>query len=291
MTGGGSVNSEIIYYKVIRDPETDYFKYIKSENSNIEDSSKWQNALRLRQRCDDAVFRTSKLLIQLKGSRQEEYRERRRGYIDEIEIFACSGLEHGDLEGANADLDTFERQFVDFEGPSVRQRFLFKTLHFAFVLGLLSLAIGLMIDPIAPLFSQGTPVPILHSIAVVPKEAFSAIMFILVGNCLGVVFSAFTRNLNMNFQNLGNFDAAGLKPSLRFVFVAILSSVVAVFLQQKLFKICFGGAYCLDESFVLSGVDPMKCIVIGIICGLADVLVTRILTDTVGEASNKARTK
>jgi hypothetical protein len=294
------------YYKVTHNEEKDYLEYTRDERSTISDTAKWKAALNLTKRCDNAVYLTSKLLVALKGEMQLAYKVRRRGYIAEILQYARAGLEKGDLDGANSDLDTFEAQFVDFEGPAVRQRFLNKTLIFAAALGVICLILGLSIVSVAEFFKWLTASVSnhwnLYWAMVLPQDPLQALLFIFVGNSLGVVFSAFTRNLNMNFQNLGKFDAAGLKPSLRFIFVAVISTVVATFLQQKIIKVCFG-SYCLDESFFFQSaangvksiepaviaVDPMKCIVIGIICGLADIAITGLLTDAVGKATDKAQ--
>lgn len=293
------VDSSAIYYTVSLNQEKDYLEYRIVEKSSVSDAEKWKAALRFRQRCDNAIYRTSKILVGFKPSLQEEYKRRRRGYISEILLFARAGLEFGDIDGANSDIDTFEAQFVDFEGPSVRNRFLNKTLTFAVWLGAISLLLGLSIESVAELASWGTGKISnywdLKWETIIPKEPMQVLFFVFVGNSLGVVLAAFTRNLDMNFQNLGTFDAAGLKPSSRFIFVAVLSAIVATFLQQKIITICVG-SYCLDQTFFLKAVDsteiavnPMKCIVIGIICGLADIAITGILTDTVGKATDKTQ--
>ena len=279
------------FYRVSRPDDHDFLQYTKMPESNAFDPTEWAKALKIRQRCDDAVFRTNMLLVQIKGKRREEYKARRRRYIEEIEEFARAGLELGDLDGAISDLDTFETQFVDFEGPSVRRRFLKKTLWYALCAGSLFLLLGLVtnnLSEIAKLFPAENPSGLaIRIVDILPHQAISAVLFIFVGACIGVVLSAFTRNLDMNFENLGNFDAAGLHPSLRFIFVGVLSVVAAIFLQQDLISICFRGDYCFDKTFVEPDVMPMKCIVIGIICGLGDAVITRILTETVNKAKSK----
>jgi hypothetical protein len=306
MPGKESNRPKSPYYKVELNEEKGYLEYTKDESPPVKDDAKWEAARKFAKRCDNAVYLTSKLLLQLKSDQLSEYKARRRAYILEVLKVARAGLEQGDLDGANSELDTFEWQFVDFEGPEVRQRFLYKTLTFALVLGAISLLLGLSIASVANYVTWVTNTTSMESMP--PSEVtflvgvLKALSFIFVGNCLGVVFSAFTRNFNMNFQNLGNFDAAGLRPSLRFIFVAVLSVIVATFLQQGIISICFV-SYCLDESFIMNAadtgvkvvefavpaLDPVKCIVIGIICGLADIAITRLLTDSIGKATDKTQ--
>lgn len=284
----------IKFYKVEKHENHENYtilKYTRFYNENTS-TNEIQNALKLKQRCDDAIFRTNFLLSNLKNFDKTNFIQRKDSYINEIIIYAKNGLESGDIIGANDELDTFERQFVDFEGPPIRQKFLSKTLSFSFIFGSSFLIAALSIYLID--FSLNKILNNIWGIRVrLPIEPIKAFLLIIAGTSLGVSLSAFTRNLNMNFQNLGKFDSSGLNPSFRFVFVMILSIVFAIFLHQDIITICFGGNYCLDKKFIEKDgniiADEMKCIIMGIICGLGDVIITRLLTETVSRAENKPK--
>ncbi|MEP4769012.1 MAG: hypothetical protein ABJY83_13990 [Roseibium sp.] len=278
------------FYTVRAETETGALTYEKSIKSPITDNADWVKALNFRQRCDNAIFRTNVLLNQLSGEKKQEYKARRSKYLEEIVSFARAGLENGDIDGADSEIETFEAQFVAFEGPIVRHRFLSNTLLCAVILGLASLFLGLSRAGFEQLSIWNSQIATKNFFTVpisdIPLDIVEAFLFIYFGCCLGVALAAFTRNLNMTFENLGSFDAAGLRPGLRFTYVGVLSFVLAVFLYEKIFKVCLG-TFCLDETFLSPDLNRGKCIIIGIICGLADIMVTRVLSETINKSNGR----
>jgi hypothetical protein len=206
---------------------------------------------------------------------------RLQSYRTQLASIARFGLEEGDIKSAVAALDLVAEQFVNEEGPSIRQKFVSTTLNwacgiavFAFCLfGVLNLpSVKSIIDNVLP--SE-----------VGWENASLTTLCLVLGVCLGVTFFAFARNLNMTFESLGHFDPAALSAPLRFMLVGTVTALACLFMGLGLLEIKIGGVNLAEFAKF-----PTVAILVGVICGYADVTITGMLTnvlDTVKREGTK----
>ncbi len=241
---------------------------LEYEITNIEAKDIPVEARQFMARADAAVYQVQKLV--------DQKRDHFKRYLREIEGYAKTALERGDIEIANIGMDTFETLFVDFEGPRLRKHYITTMLIWAVSIACVALVSTL-------LFQKVQTIDVLTGVAESRNHFLMPALFIIVGVSLGVTFSAFARNLELHFKTLGRFDASGLDPMARFVYCTIIAAVFSIFLKDGFLKVCVSN-YCLDNEF---STNYLKCIVIGILCGFSDIIISRLLSDTMGKAATK----
>jgi hypothetical protein len=194
--------------------------------------------------------------------------DKRAQYLRMLTSYAERGLQEGDVKNASAALDQFEKQFVDEEGPVFRAKYVASTLWTAlYVLGgivALSILYGLI------KWTWPTLIPS-------DEEIIRTALAIAFGICLGVSFFAFVRNLNLTFDQLGNFDPANLSAVLRFSLVGIIAMILCVLLSAGLVKLDVAGVKF--EEYLS---NPLTAIILGMVCGYSDAAITRTLTGVLG---------
>jgi hypothetical protein len=194
--------------------------------------------------------------------------DKRAQYLRTVSSHAERGLQEGDIKNASAALDQFEKQFVEEEGPAFRAKYVASTLRTAlYVLGCIVM-LSILYTLIKSTWPSTWPTLIPWDEKIIPTAL--AVAF---GICLGVSFFAFVRNLNLTFDQLGNFDPANLSAVLRFSLVGIIAVILCVLLSAGLVKVDIAGVKF--EEYMN---QPLTAIILGMICGYSDAAITRTLT-------------
>lgn len=185
-------------------------------------------------------------------------------YLQMLLSYAKRALEEGDTKSASAGLEQFEKEFVEEEGPAFRAKHVASTLWTAlYVLG------GILVLSIAYKSVESS----WPTLIPVDSKIILTTLAVTFGICLGVSFFAFVRNLNLTFDQLGNFDPANLSAVLRFSLVGIIAVILCVLLSAGLVKLDIAGVKFeeyLDQ--------PLTAIILGMVCGYSDAAITRTLT-------------
>lgn len=200
-------------------------------------------------------------------------------YLQQLLSHAKMGLEDGDIKSATIALDLFAEQFVNDEGPAIRQKHVRTTLTWALSIAVATLTLFLLVRWISSI----TSLPDLLSLDIDWPEAALTLLCLVAGVSIGITFFAFVRNLNLTFDTLGRFDPASLSSPLRFTLVGIVTAITCLLMGVGLLKIEIGGVK-LHEF----GSDPKIAILLGVICGYADVAITGMLTSVL-DTVNKTR--
>jgi hypothetical protein len=186
-------------------------------------------------------------------------------YRTELLSYAQTGLEYGDVPTGRAALSWFEKRVADEVGPALRRRHIIVTLKMSALIGLPSALIALAVPHFIP---PSPDFPYLRE-----TTLLQTVLWMLVGNCLGIVFFAFVRNLEIRFDQLSKFDPAKLEPWLRFCLVAVTTAIFAVLLGAGVLQVGIGGK--LLNDFIS---NPLICIVVGVLAGYSDTAITALLT-------------
>lgn len=215
----------------------------------------------------DGVDRRVRRLIKDEG--------RRASYMAAIDGAARSAFEGGTLAAAKVALEAIKANVVEAEGPDIRKQYLHATVALFGVVGIAALLTAGMLALMPAEMAARIP-------ALLLKLLLTA-SYLLVGISLGIILLAFVRNLELRFETLGAFDAARLNPLMRLVFVGILATVFAIVLHERILVVAIVN-YELN-AFITK---PMTAVVVGILCGFADMIVANFLSSTFDKTAAKA---
>ncbi len=207
-------------------------------------------------RIDKAIHKVRRLILTA---------DKRSQYLHMLLSYAKRALEQGDLKNASGVLDQFEKQFVEEEGPAFRAKYVASTLRTA-----LYLLVG--ISFLAILYGSARWALPENKLPEYLLQVVPTVLAVAFGICLGVSFFAFVRNLELTFDQLGNFDPANLSPVLRFSLVGIIAIILCVLLSAKLVKLDIGTVEFADYLN-----DRLTAIILGMVCGYSDAAITRTL--------------
>ena len=202
-------------------------------------------------------------------------RARRETYMKAIDGAARSAFEGGNLTTAKLGLDSVKANIVEWEGPEIRKRYLGATVRLFGLSGIVALLVLIAVKNASMSYLSMIPP---HALRII--ETGSCLM---IGVSLGIVLLAFVRNLELRFETLGAFDAAQLNPSMRLTFVTVLAAVFAIVLQQRILVIAIVN-YELNSLFD----SPMVAVVVGILCGFADMIVANLISSMFEKTAAKA---
>ena len=198
---------------------------------------------------------------------------RRKDYIDKLIGYGKLAFETGDLRSASLALDGLQRDFVLDEGPSIRKKHIITTLQTSFAIATPAFIATLLMPSIQ---EYSTWIDTNHSIIM-------AVLYIAIGNCLGISFFAFTKNLTLTFESIGNFDPANLDQQLRFGLVAIVTLIFSILIKSNVITVGLGGLN-LDKFIE----NSFAAVVLGIICGYSDTVITAMLSKALDQPTQKA---
>lgn len=213
----------------------------------------------------DGVDRRIRRLIRDEGAR--------KGYQAAIDGAARSAFEGGNLNSARVALEAVKANVVETEGPEIRKKYLHATV------GLFGAA-GVVAGMVVLILSQQ---PVLDKIPALLATLVATAGYVTIGIALGIILLAFVRNLELRFETLGAFDAARLNPLMRLVFVSVLAAVFCIVLQQRILVVAI-----IDYELNSFLDEPMVAVVVGILCGFADMVVAGLLAGTLEKAASKS---
>jgi hypothetical protein len=193
-------------------------------------------------------------------------------YINQIGGLARTGLEGGQLNVATAGLTSFQERFSRDEGVPLRGRYIKKMVLIGLLMGFIALMLAL-IGPIVighKFSSLLTDIPELSLAIPITRSA----LFIVVGICLGASFSAFVRNRTVTFANIGYFDQDSLSPTLRYIFLLILGTILAILLFKGWLIVGITTDLLLNNF----AEESVIAIILGLMVGFAEANVTRMVT-------------
>jgi hypothetical protein len=105
------------------------------------------------------------------------------------------------------------------------------------------------------------------------------------GLALGVVFSAFTRNRKITFENIGYFDQDLFDPKLRYLFLVVVLLIVTVLLAKQWLIAGVTDSLLLNKFATDHGI----AILLGILVGYAEPNITKLVTGTLDLVKTQAK--
>lgn len=203
----------------------------------------------------------------------ERASENQREYVQELAAVARSGLEDGDLVVARESFNEFKSQFSLNEGVPIRARYLRR----------LSVIGAMLAVPAVLCGFSGTWFNLTNAPA--PFPLFVPAGWILFGTVLGLLLAAYTRNREIKFENIGQFDPDNLTPLLRIMFLIIIAMVAAIMLSNRWVIVGLTDAILLNDFMKNNNI----AILLGMLIGYADPEVAGLAMNTL--ESIKPRSK
>lgn len=196
----------------------------------------------------------------------------RATFIEQIGGYARIGLEEGQFELAASGIASFRDEFARTVGMVLRGKYIKTMATIGSLVGFSALLIALFGPFILAYFTDETTVArpdVKDSI-----QLATSALFIVVGVCIGAVLSAFVRNRQIAFANIGYFDQDSFDPKLRYLFLGVLAAVLAILLYKNWIVVGVAKDLLLNHF----NTDPTIAVILGLVTGYAEPNVTKMVT-------------
>jgi hypothetical protein len=220
-------------------------------------------ALVLKAKIEDTLNRVTSVV---KGA------EKQAPLLEQIGGYARIGLEEGQFELATTGITAFQEEFARTVGLTLRADYIKSMAVLGGLIGGPALLLAMFGELTLGHFVDQTDLG--NEIMKTNIQLAKSGLFIIIGLCIGAVLSAFIRNRQINFANVGYFDQDSLDPKLRYLFLGILAAALAILLYKKWIIVGVTTSMTLNDF----NTDAMTAVVLGLVTGYAEPNVTKMVT-------------
>ena len=180
-----------------------------------------------------------------------------------------------ELQGERFNLDASRNQLNNVQRKLIRSarkerdRYLIKLATIGGIVSIVSLLLAWCLYSVVPTYISDAN----------DRAGYDAFLKWLIPGCLlhpgvvlGVVFTAFVFNRTFTFEKIRNFDPYYFSPSLRFLYISIISYILLAALWFKVVMLGLGGVLLNDVKDT-----PQISLLIELVCGISEALVVELL--------------
>ena len=204
--------------------------------------------------------------------------------LEQIGGYARIGLEEGQFELASGGIASFRDEFARTVGVALRGKYIKAMAKIGSLIGFPALLIALFGPLILGHFVDAQTIALPQVKQNI--QLLTSGLLIVVGLCIGAVLSAFIRNRQITFANIGYFDQDSLDPWLRYLFLGILAAVLAILLYKNWIVVGVAKDLLLNHF----NDDPTIAIILGLVTGYAEPNVTKMVTNSLEAAKVRTAT-
>jgi hypothetical protein len=202
-------------------------------------------------------------------------------FVEEIGGYARIGLEEGQFALATAGIASFQEEFARTAGVALRAQYIKSLAKLGALIGVPALLIAMFGGLILGHFVDAGDLT--DETMKANIQLARSGLFIVVGLCIGAVLSAFIRNRQITFANVGYFDQDSLDSRLRFLFLGMLAAALAILLYKKWIVVGVAKDLLLNDF----NNDPMIAVILGLVTGYAEPSVTKMVAGGLDAAKTR----
>ena len=220
-------------------------------------------ALVVKAKIEDTLNRVTSVV---KGAHQQA------PLVEQIGGYARIGLEEGQFELATGGIGAFQEEFARTVGLALRADYIKSMAKLGGLIAVPALLLAMFGELILRHFVSETYLA--DAAMKADIQLAKSGLLIVVGLCIGAILSAFIRNRQITFANVGYFDQDSLDPLLRYLFLVILAAALAILLYNKWIIVGVAKDLSLNDF----NADATTAIILGLLTGYAEPNVTNMVT-------------